>query len=83
MQPDRRNELYHDGDIAENMSTYAAGLQGEVQQQEEVLIEADGVTQILNEGENVIHEYTTPESVRYNLVNMTVRKLSQDKVMRR
>ena len=83
MQPDRQNELYHDGDIAENMSTYAAGLQGEVQQQEEVLIEADGVTQILNEGENVIHEYTTPESVRYNLVNMTVRKLSQDKVMRR
>ena len=25
MQPDRQNELYHDRDIAENMSTYAAG----------------------------------------------------------
>ena len=54
------------------MSTYAAGLQGEEQQEEEVLIEADCVTQILNEGENVIREYTTPESVRYNCVNMTV-----------
>ena len=47
MQPDRQNELYHDIDIAENMSTYAAGLQGEEQQEEEVLIEADGVTQVL------------------------------------
>ena len=56
------------------MSTYAAGLQGEEQQEEEVLIEADCVTQILNEGENVIREYTTPESVRYNCVNMTVKE---------
>ena len=71
MQPDRQNELYHDKDIVENMSTYGAGLQGE---EEEVLIEADGITQILNEEENVIREYTTPESIRYNCVNMTVKE---------
>ena len=55
-------------------STYAAGLQGEEQQEEEVLIEADSVTQILSEGENVIREYTTPESVIYNCVNMAVKE---------
>ena len=38
------------------------------------LIEADSVTQILSEGENVIREYTTPESVIYNCVNMTVKE---------
>ena len=74
MQPDRQNELYRDKDIAENMSTYGAGLQGEEQQEEEVSIEADGITQILNEEENVIREYTTPESVIYNCVNMAVKE---------